>query len=220
MWTRKELKQRAKVLFKANYWKAVLAAIILSFIVGGFSSGGSGAGISSAFSSMQAANTVSGQTYSAIEDGETFDLEELIEAGGYSEGIPELPEEIRPYLESETPPTGLVVATIGMILFLLLILTVIGIATDILLFNPLEVGVRRFYSVNMYEKAQVRELAYAFDHSYKNIIKVMFFRDLYTFLWSLLFIIPGIVKSYEYRMIPYLLAEYPEMSQEDAFAIS
>ena len=220
MWTRKELKQRAKVLFKANYWKAVLAAIILSFIVGGFSSGGSGAGISSAFSSMQAANTVSGQTYSAIEDGETFDLEELIEAGGYSEGIPELPEEIRPYLESETPPTGLVVATIGMVLFLLLILTVIGIATDILLFNPLEVGVRRFYSVNMYEKAQVRELAYAFDHSYKNIIKVMFFRDLYTFLWSLLFIIPGIVKSYEYRMIPYLLAEYPEMSQEDAFAIS
>ncbi len=220
MWTRKELKQRAKVLFKANYWKAVLAAIILSFIVGGFSSGGSGAGISSAFSSMQAANTVSGQTYSAIEDGGTLDLEELIEAGGYSEDIPELPEEIRPYLESETPPTGLVVATVGMVLFLLLIVTVIGIAMDILLFNPLEVGVRRFYSVNMYEKAQVRELAYAFDHSYKNIIKVMFFRDLYTFLWSLLFIIPGIVKSYEYRMIPYLLAEYPEMSQEDAFAIS
>ena len=38
--------------------------------------------------------------------------------------------------------------------------------------------------------------------------------------WSLLFIIPGIVKAYEYRMIPYLLAENPEMSKEEAFAIS
>ena len=48
----------------------------------------------------------------------------------------------------------------------------------------------------------------------------MFFRDLYTFLWSLLFVIPGIVKGYEYRMIPYLLAEYPDMPMEDAFTIS
>ena len=48
----------------------------------------------------------------------------------------------------------------------------------------------------------------------------MFFRDLYTFLWSLLFIIPGIVKSYEYRMIPYILGENPDMNMEQAFAMS
>ena len=27
------------------------------------------------------------------------------------------------------------------------------------------------------------------------------------FLWGLLFVIPGIVKSYEYKMVPYILAE-------------
>ena len=48
----------------------------------------------------------------------------------------------------------------------------------------------------------------------------MFWKDLFTFLWSLLFVIPGIVKSYEYMMIPYLLAENPDMSREDAFAES
>ena len=48
----------------------------------------------------------------------------------------------------------------------------------------------------------------------------MFFRGLYTFLWSLLFIIPGIIKSYEYRMIPYLLAENPEMDMEEAFSLT
>ena len=36
----------------------------------------------------------------------------------------------------------------------------------------------------------------------------------------MLFVIPGIVKGYEYRMIPYLLAEHPEMSTKDAFARS
>ena len=45
----------------------------------------------------------------------------------------------------------------------------------------------------------------------------MFFRGLYTFLWSLLFIIPGIIKAYEYRLIPYLLAENPNMDMQEAF---
>lgn len=48
----------------------------------------------------------------------------------------------------------------------------------------------------------------------------MFLMNLYTALWSVLFIIPGIVKSYEYRMIPYLLAEKPEMDKTEAFKTS
>ena len=35
-------------------------------------------------------------------------------------------------------------------------------------------------------------------------------------LWSLLFIIPGIVAAYRYSMAPYLLAEHPEMSASEA----
>lgn len=48
----------------------------------------------------------------------------------------------------------------------------------------------------------------------------MFLKQLYTFFWSLLFVFPGIIKSYEYRMIPYLLAENPYMSTDEAFARS
>lgn len=48
----------------------------------------------------------------------------------------------------------------------------------------------------------------------------MFMKDLFIFLWTLLFIIPGIIKRYEYMMIPYLLAENPDMSRQDAFAES
>ena len=51
-------------------------------------------------------------------------------------------------------------------------------------------------------------------------MKTIFLRDLYIFLWSLLLIIPGIVKAYEYMMVPYLLSEDPSMPTEEAFARS
>ncbi len=42
----------------------------------------------------------------------------------------------------------------------------------------------------------------------------------YTFLWTLLFIIPGIVKSYAYAMTPYILNDNPELSREAAITKS
>ena len=47
-----------------------------------------------------------------------------------------------------------------------------------------------------------------------------FFIGLYIFLWSLLLVIPGIVKSFAYAMTPYILAEHPEMSANDAIGES
>ena len=48
----------------------------------------------------------------------------------------------------------------------------------------------------------------------------MFLRDLFIGLWSLLFIIPGIIKSYEYRMVAYILADQPELTRKEAFELS
>ena len=43
-----------------------------------------------------------------------------------------------------------------------------------------------------------------------------FLRALYTFLWGLLFIIPGIVKELSYSMTPYIMAEEPELTASEA----
>ena len=40
------------------------------------------------------------------------------------------------------------------------------------------------------------------------------------FLWSLLFIIPGIIKSYEYAMVPYLLADNSDMDKDEILNLS
>ena len=63
----------------------------------------------------------------------------------------------------------------------------------------------------------VNVFAYGFKSNYLNIVKIMFFRSLFTVLWGLLFIIPGIIKAYEYSMIPYLLSENPDMDMQQAF---
>lgn len=42
----------------------------------------------------------------------------------------------------------------------------------------------------------------------------------FTFLWSLLFVIPGIVKAYSYSMTFYILADHPEMKATDAITAS
>lgn len=42
----------------------------------------------------------------------------------------------------------------------------------------------------------------------------------FTFLWTLLFIIPGIIKAFAYAMTPYILVDRPELSANQAIDLS
>lgn len=177
MWTRSELKDRAKVYLNANYWKAVLVSLILAFV--------GGAGGSSASSSAS-------QSYKS-------------ESGSYS----------------LSPHDWAIIGTvILLVLVVVFIVMIISSLLSIFVFNPLIVGCRRFFINCKEESPSINIVTYAFSHSYGNVIKTMFLQGLFTFLWSLLFIIPGIIKAYEYLMIPYILAENPEISSKEAFARS
>ena len=55
---------------------------------------------------------------------------------------------------------------------------------------------------------------------WKTMALTNFLRTLYIFLWSLLLIIPGIMKSYSYAMVPYLLAETPTLAPQQALSRS
>ena len=64
----------------------------------------------------------------------------------------------------------------------------------------------------------VPEIAEMFQHFNKfwAAFKVIFFTGLFTFLWSLLLVIPGIIKMYSYSMSLYILAEHPDMPALEA----
>lgn len=53
-----------------------------------------------------------------------------------------------------------------------------------------------------------------------NRIVLSVIKNLYIFLWSLLFIIPGIIKSYAYALAEFIAMENPEMSASDCLRLS
>lgn len=94
-------------------------------------------------------------------------------------------------------------------------------ALKIFVLNPINVGCCKWYLKNRSEnKPKLRVILEVFSKGYIRIVGVMLVRDVFLFLWFLLLIVPGLIKSYEYRMIPYLLAENPDLTVSEAFELT
>ena len=112
------------------------------------------------------------------------------------------------------------ISFLTMILGIIIIIGIIGILLTIFVFNPLKVGIQKFFIENHYSNSGLSSLLWAFKTNYSNTVKTMFLMQVYLFLWSLLFAIPGIIKSYSYRLVPYILADNPDMNSDDAITLS
>lgn len=213
MWTRKELKTKSKVRFRANRWKSVLTALILMFAIGSL---GTGFNLLGKFT-IDDDSTVA---FSVNDDGTVEQESEEALQYHTTEGKNKIVMEGETIGEVTIDDALAVSVVIIVLLVVVIIACIIVIPLQILVFNPLEIGCKRFFVKNLKEDAQIREICYAFDNGYKNNVKIMFFRELHTALWFLLLVIPGIIKAYEYQMIPYILAENPGISKVEAFALS
>ena len=87
----------------------------------------------------------------------------------------------------------------------------IGLAIKIFLANPVNVGGCAFFTGNAENAPAPFSLMKTGFQNYGHTFVTLFLRDLYLMLWSLLFLIPGIIKAYSYRMVPYILADNPDM---------
>lgn len=98
----------------------------------------------------------------------------------------------------------------------------VSIAVGLFVSVPFSLGLNRMYiRAAQGCRADTEELLYVYrSGNLLNAVLVNFLEGLFVFLWSLLFIIPGIVKAFSYFMIDFLLAENPALSQERAFEIS
>jgi len=86
---------------------------------------------------------------------------------------------------------------------------------------PLTVGYAS-YSTDIYrnEKGDIAKMFNDGFSSYWRNVGGIIWMQLFTFLWTLLFIIPGIVKAFAYSMTPYILADFKNVSATDALKIS
>ena len=97
---------------------------------------------------------------------------------------------------------------------------ILGLAIRFFAVNPIVLGAKGFYLRAYDRTAKYDDLLDGFKNNYLNNVVTLVLRDVFTFLWSCLFVIPGIIKMYEYRMIPYIISENPDISYSEAFKAS
>ena len=112
---------------------------------------------------------------------------------------------------------GMLAILVGIIAGALFFLILFALAFSIFVANPIEAGKCSFFFRASQGERQFTNLFSSFKSGgYISIVKAMFFRNLFIFLWSLLFIIPGIIKAYQYRMVAYIISEDPSLSPNRA----
>ena len=100
---------------------------------------------------------------------------------------------------------------------------VIAIAMAVLLSilgSVIEVGYADFNLALVDQRDARIEMLFGHFSNFKTAFCTRFLKGLYILLWSLLFIIPGIMASYSYAMTPYILAENPELTAREAIVRS
>lgn len=198
---RKEIKRRGREAFRRNFWICVLVALILAATVDNYS-----AGNSSGSEESQSGYGIEEDITEPVQEGITYFSEHQ---GGVFSLVPSLGGAVSELAKDLMAGIGTTLALIGLLS---------GGLLKFLVINIIEIGGADFFTHNAEEeKTGIGVLFADFGKGhYLDHVKAMFVRDLQILLWTLLLIVPGVIKSYEYRMIPYLLAQYPDMDFSEA----
>ena len=237
MWKRKELKIKAKNVIKKNYWTAIIVCFIIALLTGEFRN--STVGIWQEGDSidpnyvMKQENLVANNEVAQekIEDEKKNEEKLNTKKSELSDTQLKILEMVKANLNNMTKKqkylfriwdsielfkikeTGL---GVGFILIAL-----IAIAYIIIRAEPLIVSSKKYFlEARKKENTKMGVMKEIFKRgNWKNVAKIMFLKDIYNLLWYLT-IIGGFIKSYEYRMIPYILADNPKIERKEAFRIS
>ena len=196
MWTRAELKDYAKGFLRKHYWKAFIVCLIFTILTGSGNSGGS--------------NDSNNYNYDSTPSYEYYletDQDNII----YNTGSNGLRELIRSMGFFPAFFIGSTIFTFALILWVIS-----------LFIGPLiTVGKNRFFLNGFQEDVSIRYLFSAFNRDeFWGIFKCIFITNIKNFLWFLLLIIPGIIKAFEYSMVPYILTNNTNLTSAEAIKIS
>lgn len=112
---------------------------------------------------------------------------------------------------------------ISILLFLLgvmFIFSIIRLIVSCVIGGCIEVGYSS-YHLKLYDgdDASVKDLFSSFGR-FADCLALYWLKFLYVFLWSLLFIVPGIIAGYKYAMAAYILRDNPNMTASEAITAS
>ena len=98
-----------------------------------------------------------------------------------------------------------------------ILLSLVGLFMGFFVSNIVSLGCCSYFIKNTGSKPALSQIFSGFKTRYGRNVKTLLLMDVKLVLWSLLLIVPGIIKSIEYSIIPYILADDAEISSKDAF---
>ena len=102
------------------------------------------------------------------------------------------------------------------LLFLSLPYIIVSAVLAFVLGSIVKVGHAKFYlNITDMENASIGDLFSMFNR-WKTLIVAELLRSIYVFLWTLLLVIPGIIASYSYAMVPFILSEDESITPSEA----
>lgn len=232
MWSNSMLKEKAKEALKRYYWWAVLVTVIVALFTGGFSNTGTRTDTSDSVEEImeQITSGSSGDyTDDYFSDNGTGN-NDVSDNGSGNNGEDTFSDEFTDaFIDGFESGSGMDFdgietffgAVAAVFIVIILVALAIGIAYSVFVALPITVGQWRFYLEARRGNVGVGNIFSQFrSGNYLSTVKAMFFTQLEIFLWSLLFVIPGIIKSYEYYLVPFIIAENPQMDVKRAKEIS
>ena len=91
----------------------------------------------------------------------------------------------------------------------------------ILLGGPLWYGFNTFWLAQVrWQRPGLGVLFEGLQRCFGNSIAVYLLQGIFLFLWGLLLVVPGVVKSYSYALTPYILSDHPEMDAIEVIDLS
>lgn len=96
-----------------------------------------------------------------------------------------------------------------------------SIGIGFIIAGPLAVGLASYQLSIIFDKGNgdgndFERILDGFKNNFVTSLVAFIVSTIFIFLWSLLFVIPGIIKAYSYSQIYYIMHENPEMSPMDA----
>ena len=90
--------------------------------------------------------------------------------------------------------------------------SVLPVVGGILVLGPLEYGMAYIFlkQARDGQPVQMGDMFRGFQDDFGGTLLIGLMTGLFTFLWSLLFFIPGIVKAYSYSMVYYIKVDHPD----------
>ena len=233
MWKRKVMKKKARISMKQNYWRMISVCFLAAMLAGAYPSSTTFLGSQALIPSIE--RRVSAPF--ASEDTNSEVITEIVRRLFHGTFISDFMASPASFLadilvdlgSTSTSAFFSLLRAVNNFLteswdistFLLILGVIVSLLYHFFISNMLLVGERRYFlEAHSYRQAPISKIFFLYKlRCIAGPAWILFCRTVFQLLWGLT-IVGGVIKYYEYRMIPFILAENPKISRRDAFFLS